>query len=82
VINYIMNRGRQRFLQGGRAISQDDMRGVYRSLADKRVLWYPPDQDYGARHSVFAAFFGVPAAVIKAPSRMAKTSQAVVLACC
>jgi KDO2-lipid IV(A) lauroyltransferase len=81
VINYIMNRGRRQFLQGGRTIPQDDMRSVYRSLAEKRVLWYPPDQDYGARHSVFAAFFGVPAAVIKAPSRMAKKSQAVVLAC-
>lgn len=81
VINYIMNRGRQQFMQGGRMIPQDDMRSVYRSLADKRVLWYPPDQDYGAKHSVFAAFFGVPAAVIKAPSRMAKKSQAVVLAC-
>lgn len=81
VINYIMNRGRQQFMQGGRMIPQDDMRSVYRCLADKRVLWYPPDQDYGAKHSVFAAFFGVPAAVIKAPSRMAKKSQAVVLAC-
>ena len=80
VFNYIMNRGRQQYLKGGRTIPQDDMRGVYRSLTDKRVLWYPPDQDYGAKHSVFAPFFGVPAAVIKAPSRMAKRSQAVVLA--
>jgi len=80
VFNYIMNRGRQQSMNGGRTIPQDDMRGVYRSLASKRVLWYPPDQDYGARHSVFAPFFGVPAAVIKAPSRMAKKSQAVVLA--
>jgi KDO2-lipid IV(A) lauroyltransferase len=81
VINYFMTHGREKYLQGGRSIPQDDMRGMYRSLADKRVLWYPPDQDYGAKHSVFAPFFGVPAAVIKAPTRMAKRSKAEVLAC-
>lgn len=81
VINYFMTHGREKYLQGGRSIPQDDMRGVYRSLSDKRVLWYPPDQDYGAKHSVFAPFFGVPAAVIKAPTRMAKKSKAKVLAC-
>lgn len=81
VINYFMTRGRTKYLQGGRSIPQDDMRGVYRSLAEKRILWYPPDQDYGAKHSVFAPFFGVPAAVIKAPTRMANKSKAVVLGC-
>lgn len=81
VINHYMNRGREKFLQGGRTIPQDDMRSVYRSLVDKRVLWYPPDQDYGAKHSVFAPFFGVPAAVVKAPTRMAKKTGAEVLAC-
>jgi KDO2-lipid IV(A) lauroyltransferase len=81
VINYMMERGRQKYLQGGRTLSQKDMREVYRSLAEKRVLWYPPDQDYGAKHSVFAPFFGVPAAVIKAPTRMAKKYDAAVFAC-
>jgi KDO2-lipid IV(A) lauroyltransferase len=81
VINYFMTHSREKFLQGGRTIPQDDMRSVYRSLLDKRTLWYPPDQDYGAKHSVFAPFFGVPAAVIKAPTRMAKRSKAEVFAC-
>ncbi len=81
VIEYMMTQGRRHYLKGGRTIAQDDMRGVYRSLAQKRALWYPPDQDYGAKHSVFVPFFGVPAAVIKAPTRMASKSDAVVLAC-
>ena len=81
VINHMMDQGRQKYLQGGRTFSQKDMREVYRSLAEKRVLWYPPDQDYGAKHSVFAPFFGVPAAVIKAPTRMAKKYNAAVFAC-
>lgn len=81
VIEYMMTRGRRRYLKGGRAIPQDDMRAIYRSLAEKRTLWYPPDQDYGAKHSVFVPFFGVPAAVVKAPTRMASKSGAVVLGC-
>ncbi len=81
IINHLMTQGRQRYLKGGRSIAQDDMRGVYRSLAQQRVLWYPPDQDYGAKHSVFAPFFGIPAAVIKAPTRMAGKTGAEVLAC-
>jgi KDO2-lipid IV(A) lauroyltransferase len=81
IINHMMDEGRAKYLQGGRTIAQDDMRGVYRSLLEKRVLWYPPDQDYGAKHSVFAPFFGIPAAVIKAPTRMASKSKATVLAC-
>lgn len=81
VINHLMTASRNKFLKGGRAIPQDDMRAFYRCLSEKRVLWYPPDQDYGAKHSVFAPFFGVPAATIKAPTRMAKKSGAVVIAC-
>lgn len=81
VINHLMTASRKKFLKGGRTIAQDDMRAFYRSLADKRVLWYPPDQDYGAKHSVFAPFFGVPAATIKAPTRMAMKSGAFVMAC-
>lgn len=81
VIEYMMTHSRQRYLKGGRTIPQDDMRGVYRSLAEKRALWYPPDQDYGAKHSVFVPFFGVPAAMIKAPTRMAKKSGALAVIC-
>lgn len=81
VIEFMMTNGRKRYLQGGRAIPRDDMRAIYRSLADRRVLWYPPDQDYGAKHSVFVPFFGVTAAVIKAPTRMARKSGARVLGC-
>ncbi|HEX4910801.1 MAG TPA: hypothetical protein VFV64_08565, partial [Permianibacter sp.] len=41
--------------------------------------WYAADQDYGAQHSVFAPFFGIPTATITATSRFAKLSGAAVV---
>jgi KDO2-lipid IV(A) lauroyltransferase len=37
-----------------------------------------PDQDFGARESVFVPFFGVPAATLEAPSKMARLLDMVV----
>ena len=36
-----------------------------------RPLYYLPDQDAGRRHSVFAPFFGIPAATFTALARLA-----------
>ena len=46
-----------------------------RSLKDGDTLWFAPDQDYGARHSVFVPFFGVEAATITATSRFARMNN-------
>lgn len=56
-----------------------DVRGALRSLRAGRTLWYAPDQDYGAKHSVFVPFFGVEAATITATARFAKANDSVVL---
>lgn len=42
-------------------------------------LVYFPDQDYGIKHSVFAPFFGRPAATVLATEKMAKIAGAVIL---
>jgi len=42
-------------------------------------MLYLPDQDYGARHSVFAPFFGVAAASTTALPRLAKLTNAIVM---
>jgi KDO2-lipid IV(A) lauroyltransferase len=36
-----------------RVIEREDVRQAMRSLKDGDTLWFAPDQDYGARHSVF-----------------------------
>jgi KDO2-lipid IV(A) lauroyltransferase len=70
LFNAIMYNGRKRNVEG--VFDRKSIRQSMRSLKAGRVLWYAPDQDYGAKNSVFAPFFGVPAATITATSRFAK----------
>lgn len=64
-----MYNGRKRLYEG--VYERKDIRGAMRCLKDGKVLWYAPDQDYGAQHSVFVPFFGNLAATITAGSRYA-----------
>lgn len=69
----IQVRGRRRWHQG--VIERKDLRGALRRLQAGRALWYAADQDYGPKHSVFAPFFGVQAATITVPARLAQRNQ-------
>jgi KDO2-lipid IV(A) lauroyltransferase len=60
-------------------IKRDDMRGMIRQLKSGTPVWYAPDQDYGAKYSVFAPFFGIQAASVTIMSRLAKQVDAVVI---
>lgn len=73
----IMKTSRERFCR--KVINRSDMREVIRSLKGGQVLWYAPDQDYGREHSVFAPFFGIPAASIKMTARLAKINNSPVI---
>lgn len=78
LFNAVMTRSREgRF---GVALGRKDLRGLLRRLQMNRVVWYAPDQDYGRKNSVFAPFFGVPAATITATARIARSSGAAVIA--
>ncbi len=72
----MFNRRRRRY---PRVIERRDARGTLRALRDGQVVWYAPDQDYGARRAVFAPFFGVNAATITATSRFARSNDSPVL---
>lgn len=63
----------------GGAIERSDTRTIVRRLRAGRTVWYAADQDFGRRHSVFAPFFGVPAATITAGGRLARAGNARVL---
>lgn len=69
--------GRKRYFEG--VIERENTRQVLRSLKRGRVVWYAPDQDYGAKHSVFAPFFGIEAASINATARFARLNNSPVL---
>ncbi len=70
VIEWIMRRGRTRLFGG--VIERKDTRTVVKRLREGRTVWYAADQDYGRKVSVFAPFFGVPAATITAGARLAR----------
>ncbi len=77
VVEAFMRSSRERHFEG--AIHRRDMRGLIRALRRGQVVWYAPDQDYGRRYSVFAPFFGQPAATITVLSRLAAMTGAAVL---
>lgn len=70
-------RGRRRCFHA--VLERQDVRGALRTLKAGRALWYASDQDYGPKHSVFAPFFGIEAATITAPARLAAANQTPVL---
>lgn len=76
VFERAMRAGRERHFP---MIPRDDVRAMLRWLKQGGCVWYAADQDYGAQHSVFAPFFGHPAATITATSRFAKLSGATVI---
>ncbi|RMF17301.1 MAG: LpxL/LpxP family Kdo(2)-lipid IV(A) lauroyl/palmitoleoyl acyltransferase [Gammaproteobacteria bacterium] len=77
VFNFVMTRSRQRLY--GTVLNKDDLRGLIRCLKRNRVVWYATDQDYGAKGSVFAPFFGQPAATLTTTARLAQRTSAAVV---
>ncbi|MDX1527110.1 MAG: LpxL/LpxP family Kdo(2)-lipid IV(A) lauroyl/palmitoleoyl acyltransferase [Gammaproteobacteria bacterium] len=77
LLDRIIQRGRTR--HPGEMISRDDARTLLRALKKNNPVWYPPDMDHGRRNSVFADFFGQPAATVKATARYAKMSGSPVI---
>jgi KDO2-lipid IV(A) lauroyltransferase len=77
VLEWYQNRGRARYSVG--MIRKSEMRSAIRFLRRDGILWYAPDQDFGARQSLFVPFFGIPAATLLATVKLvAATGCAVV----
>ncbi len=77
VLNRVMIRGRDRHMIGG--IPHTSLVGAARRVKQGHVLWYSADQDMGEEHSVYAPFFGHPAATIDGVSRLARLTGAPIL---
>jgi len=73
--------GRTRFGQTTLFARQDGIRPMIKTLKSGEPVYYLPDMDLGARDSVFAPFFGVPAATITGLSRIAALAGAVIVPC-
>lgn len=76
VMAYEITKARDAF---GESILRSDMGKLVKTLRRGNLAWYAPDQDYGAKHSVFAPFFGQQAATVTGSARIAKVSRAAML---
>lgn len=77
LVDWLMHKARETRLK--KAIARNDVRGFLKSFKENRPVLYLPDQDYGAKHSIFVPFFNIPAATITATTRIVKMSKAPVL---
>ncbi|HEY7883468.1 MAG TPA: LpxL/LpxP family Kdo(2)-lipid IV(A) lauroyl/palmitoleoyl acyltransferase [Cellvibrionaceae bacterium] len=67
-------RARERL--SGQCIARSDLRLLVKNLRKGRRIWYAPDQDFGRGNTVFAPFFGVPAATVTATAKLAAMGRA------
>jgi Kdo2-lipid IVA lauroyltransferase/acyltransferase len=77
LLAYMLIKAREGFY--GEAIITVETRKLVNNLRAGRTVWYAPDQDYGIKHSIFAPFFGIPAATVPGTARFAKLGKAVVI---
>ena len=77
VFEYVMTLRRQTYHLW--TIPYRDMRLLIKALKSSHIVWYTPDQDFGRKHSVFAPFFGINAATITTPARLAQVNDSAVL---
>lgn len=76
-LEQVITRNRLRYF--GQAFERSNIRAVVRALRKNHIVWYAPDQDFGRSQSVYAPFFGVPAATLTATSRMVKLNGSPIL---
>ncbi len=78
VMDAVMRRGRLRL---GNAVifpRSDSAKPLIREIKQGTAFFNLPDMDFGERDAAFVPFFGVPAATLLAPSRMARALDMVV----
>ena len=77
-LDRLVRAGRSRFSNPVLVNKRDGIRPLLRELK-QRPVYYLPDMDPGSREAVFLTFFGVCAASITAPIRIARSTGAVIL---
>jgi KDO2-lipid IV(A) lauroyltransferase len=78
VMDAAIRRGRLRFDQGEVFPRSDSAKPLIREIRQGTAFFNLPDMDFGERDAAFVPFFGVPAATLLAPSRMARALDMVV----
>ena len=76
-MEWAVRRGRARYAVA--MFAKQDVRGAARHLKRGGLLWYAPDQDMRGKDTVFAPFFGIPAATITATHQFARMTGCAVV---
>ena len=77
VLEWAVLRGRLRYASA--MFGNGDTRAAIRHLKRGGFLWYAPDQDMRGKDTVFAPFFGIPAATITATHQFARLTGCAVV---
>ena len=77
VLEWYQNRSRLSY--GEAVISKREVRRVIRVLRQGGLIWYAPDQDFGPSQSIFAPFFGIQTATLRATHRLARQTGCAVV---
>lgn len=78
VFDAAMRRGRLRLGDAEIFPRSESVKPLFRAVKQGRGFFNLPDMDFGARDAAFVPFFGVPAATLLAPSRLARMLNMVV----
>ena len=80
LVNWLVARSRLQF--GARLFARgDNLRPLIKTVRQGAGFYYLPDEDLGPKESVFAPFFGVPAATLPTLGRLADLCDAAVVPC-
>lgn len=77
LFNAVIQRARGRRM--GQGFTKRQLRAMVEFVREGNTVWYGFDQDFGTRNSVFAPFFGIPAATLTTPAWIARETGASVL---
>ncbi|BAL93856.1 lysophospholipid acyltransferase family protein [Rubrivivax gelatinosus] len=78
VMDAAMRSGRLRFKQGEVFSRHESVLPLIRAIKRGAAFFNLPDMDFGRRDAVFVPFFGVPAATLMAPAKMAGSLKMIV----
>ncbi len=80
VFDEALFKGRSRFLPVRLFSRADGIKPVIRAMREGLPFFMLPDMDFGAKDAEFVPFFGIPAATLTAPARLAAATGAKVIA--
>ena len=79
VFDEVLRKGRSRFRPVQLFARSDGVKPIIRAMRDGLPFFMLPDMDFGEKDAEFVPFFGVPAATLTAPARIAAATRAKVI---